>query len=97
MKPPAPKHRSRIAINQSRRQAASVRGFTLIELLVVIALIGLLTTLSLITLRNKQRDARDAKRRADIATTQSALTVYHWKKTPIHLMAVKILVGILSV
>lgn len=53
------------------------KGFTLIELLVVIAIIGLLSTLAIISLRSARVEARDAKRRADIATLQSALAVYH--------------------
>ncbi len=56
------------------------KGFTLIELLVVIAIIGLISSMSLIVLRGKVMAARDAKRRADIATLQSALEVYNFDK-----------------
>ncbi len=52
------------------------KGFTLIELLFVIAIIGLLSTLAIISLRSARIEARDAKRRADIATLQSGLNVY---------------------
>ncbi len=48
----------------------------MIELLVVIAIISLLSTLALIMLNNSRREARDAKRRADIATLQTALYLY---------------------
>ena len=53
-----------------------IGGFTLIELLVVIAIIGLISSMSLIVLRGKVSAARDAKRRADIATLQTALALY---------------------
>lgn len=56
-------------------------GFTLIELLVVIAIIGLITTMSLIVLRGKVMAARDAKRRADMATLMVALELYKFDRT----------------
>ena len=52
-------------------------GFTLIELLVVIAIIGLISTMTLVVLRGKVLAARDVKRRADIATLQTAIAVYY--------------------
>ncbi|MFA5106845.1 MAG: prepilin-type N-terminal cleavage/methylation domain-containing protein [Patescibacteria group bacterium] len=54
-----------------------IGGFTLIELLVVIAIIGLISSMSLIVLRGKVMAARDAKRRADMATLQTALELYY--------------------
>lgn len=48
------------------------KGFTLIELLVVIAIIGLLASLIMVSLGSSQRNARNAKRMADIRTLQSA-------------------------
>ncbi|MDD5342276.1 MAG: type II secretion system protein [Patescibacteria group bacterium] len=53
------------------------KGFTLIELLVVIAIIGLLTTIGIISLQNSRSKARDAKRRADMMSLQSALGLYY--------------------
>ncbi|MDP3964576.1 MAG: prepilin-type N-terminal cleavage/methylation domain-containing protein, partial [bacterium] len=50
--------------------------FTLIELLVVIAIISLLATTVMISLRDSQREARDAKRRADITTLMTGLNLY---------------------
>lgn len=52
------------------------KGFTLIELLVVIAIIGLLATLAVISLGSARKDARDAKRQADMRTLQSAVELY---------------------
>lgn len=51
-------------------------GFTLIELLVVIAIISLLSTLAIMMLNDSRREARDSKRRADIANLRTALTLY---------------------
>lgn len=53
------------------------RGFTLVELLVVVAIIGLLATLSVLALGSARVRARDAKRLADIKTTQTALELYN--------------------
>ncbi|MBU0707742.1 prepilin-type N-terminal cleavage/methylation domain-containing protein [Patescibacteria group bacterium] len=52
-------------------------GFTLIELLVVISIISLLAVIALVALTGTRADARDAKRRADIVTMQSALALYY--------------------
>jgi uncharacterized protein (TIGR02145 family)/prepilin-type N-terminal cleavage/methylation domain-containing protein len=52
------------------------QGFTLIELLVVIAIIGILATLAVVALQNARKNARDAKRIADIKQIQTALELY---------------------
>jgi prepilin-type N-terminal cleavage/methylation domain-containing protein/uncharacterized protein (TIGR02145 family) len=52
------------------------RGFTLIELLVVIAIIGILATLAVVSLQNARKNARDAKRIADVKQIQTALELY---------------------
>ncbi|MDD3711478.1 MAG: type II secretion system protein [Patescibacteria group bacterium] len=52
------------------------KGFTLIELLVVIAIIGILATLAVVALQNARKNARDAKRVADIRQVQTALELY---------------------
>jgi len=57
------------------------KGFTLLELLVVIAIIALLATLAIISMRSAQAEARDSKRRADIATLQSAINIYFDENT----------------
>ncbi len=53
------------------------QGFTLIELLVVIAIIGILATLAVVALQNARKNARDAKRIADIKQIQTALELYY--------------------
>ncbi len=52
-------------------------GFTLIELLVVIAIIGILATLAVVSLQNARKNARDAKRIADVRQMQTALELYY--------------------
>lgn len=51
-------------------------GFTLIEILVVIALIGILAGVLLVSLQGVRASARDAQRKADLETIQSALEIY---------------------
>lgn len=51
-------------------------GFTLIELLVVIAIIGILASVTVVGLNTATRNARDSRRKADLATIQSALSQY---------------------
>lgn len=61
----------RIKNNKNKKSA-----FTLIELLVVIAIIGILVTLAVVALQNARKNARDAKRIADIKQIQTALELY---------------------
>ncbi len=60
------------------------KGFTLIELLVVIAIIGILATLAVVALQQARKNARDAKRIADVKQMQTALELYFndWQAYP---------------
>ncbi len=53
------------------------RGFTLIELLVVIAIIGYLSVIGIVSLNGARENARDARRKSDLAQLRLALTLYH--------------------
>ncbi len=53
------------------------KAFTLIELLVVIAIIGILATLAVVALQQARKNARDAKRIADVKQIQTALELYY--------------------
>ena len=52
-------------------------GFTLIELMVVIAIIGLLMAAGLVSYTSAQKNARDAKREADIDAVGKAMEQYN--------------------
>lgn len=52
-------------------------GFTLIELLVVIAIMGLMASIMSIALKGVRSDARDTKRKADIAQIRKAIEIYY--------------------
>lgn len=55
----------------------SKKGFTIIELLVVISIIAVLSMIGFASFREVQENGRDAKRRADLGTIQSALEQYN--------------------
>lgn len=65
------------------------KGFTLIELLVVMAIISILATIGIASLMDTRRDARDAKRFADLSAIRSAMELYMdtYKHYPIPLVA----------
>lgn len=60
-----------------RGKGFNYRGFTLVELLVTISILSILMTIAIISYGNVQKNARDNKRKADLATIQSALEQYH--------------------
>jgi len=53
------------------------KAFTLIELLIVIAIIVILVGLGTASIRKARIRARDAQRKSDLRTIQSALEVYY--------------------
>lgn len=60
----------------SVRKQVQQLGFTLIELMVVIAIIGLLMAAGLVSYTSAQKNARDAKRQADINAVGQAMEMY---------------------
>ena len=52
------------------------KGFTLIEILVTVSIIALLTSIGLVSYASFNRQARDAKRKADIEQIRGALELY---------------------
>lgn len=55
---------------------APKKGFTLVELLVIIAIIAILSVIGVTVFSGVQKNARDAKRRADLDSIRLALEIY---------------------
>jgi prepilin-type N-terminal cleavage/methylation domain-containing protein len=70
-------NRGKIINNQSSLRKGTRAGFTLIELLVVISIISLLASMMLVSIKNARLDARDLKRKQDLAQLNTALGLYY--------------------
>ena len=55
---------------------SSRRGFTLIELLVAATIIAVLTSIGVVSYQAANKQARDAKRKADLEQVRAALEMY---------------------
>lgn len=55
------------------------RSFTLIELLTVIAIIGILASIVVVSVSSARVKARNARRKADLTSIKTALTLYYDK------------------
>ncbi len=53
------------------------KGFTLIELMIVITVIAILSAIALFAFTRVQRQARDAKRKAELKTIQTAIIAFN--------------------
>jgi len=58
------------------RGIQNIKGFTLVELLVVITIIAILSVVAYTAIGGQTVQARDAKRKQDLSTMQSALELY---------------------
>ena len=62
---------------QSTSRTLAKSGFTLIELLVVISIIGLIAAVVLVNLNLSRIEARNTKRKEDVAQLRKALELYY--------------------
>lgn len=53
------------------------QGFTLIELMIVVAIIAILSVIGIVIFTNVQKNARDARRKADIDAVATALEAHY--------------------
>lgn len=56
------------------------KGFTLIELIIVMAIIGILAVVGIVAISGKAQEARNAKRKSDVASVISALQLHCFDK-----------------
>jgi len=66
-------------LNEKGSTLRGSKGFTLIELIVVIVVIGILAGLVIIRIGSASKDARNAKRKADLAQIRTAIEQYRAK------------------
>lgn len=64
-----------------RTQRRHIQGFTLIEILVAATIIAVLTAIGLVSFSIANRNARDAKRKADLEQVRAALEIFRSDNT----------------
>jgi len=71
-------------VSQKRSHKPAIAGFTLLELLVVVTIIAILAGIGLSNYTRSLSRGRDAKRRADLKSIQSALEQYYQLKGSVY-------------
>jgi len=66
------------SINQTCKEFHSKKGFTLVELLVVVSIIAIMSVVAYTAVGGNQVTARNAKRKQDINSIQSALQSFYF-------------------
>lgn len=59
------------------KRLSNQKGFTLIELMIVITVIAILSAVALFAFTRVQKQSRDARRKAEMKTLQTALVAYN--------------------
>lgn len=66
------------------KQWARQTGFTIVELLIVVVVIAILATITIVTYNGIQQNARDSKRKNDVAQVAKIIAIYQSTHGDIH-------------